>query len=119
VYEGSRRDDVLNGGVSRSWVKVPFPDLSEGRTRRGSRGTVNGTTGIPPLRPVQTYGRSVRSETDYAVTCMLDSIHTLAEVRGLFNPSLCASVLSLSESAPRTLSTGLTCSRVRFRSKGT
>jgi len=67
-------------------VKVPYPDLSERRTKvklDRDRGWYDWQTA---LRLVQTYGRSVRSETDHAVTYVLDSNFTrfVAEHRGLF-----------------------------------
>ncbi len=54
-------------------VKVPYPDLSDRRTSvklERDRGWYEWQTA---LRLVQTYGRSVRSETDYATTYVLDS----------------------------------------------
>jgi Rad3-related DNA helicase len=54
-------------------VKVPYPDLSDARTAallKRDRGWYDWQTA---LRLVQTYGRSVRSESDYAVTYVLDS----------------------------------------------
>jgi len=54
-------------------VKVPYPDLSERRTSvklQRDRAWYDWQTS---LRLVQTYGRSVRSETDHAVTYVLDS----------------------------------------------
>ncbi len=54
-------------------VKVPYPDLSDRRIQvkmQRDRGWYEWQTA---LRLVQTYGRSVRSETDHAVTYVLDS----------------------------------------------
>ncbi|MDA4123265.1 MAG: DEAD/DEAH box helicase family protein [Thaumarchaeota archaeon] len=67
-------------------VKVPYPDLSERRTRvklERDRGWYDWQTA---LRLVQTYGRSVRSETDHAVTYVLDSNFTrfVGEQKGMF-----------------------------------
>lgn len=67
-------------------VKVPFPDLSERRTKvklERDKGWYEWQTA---LRLVQTYGRSVRSENDHAITYVLDSNFTrfVAEHRGLF-----------------------------------
>ncbi len=67
-------------------VKVPYPDLSERRTKvklERDRGWYEWQTA---LRLVQTYGRSVRSESDHAVTYVLDSNFTrfVGERRGLF-----------------------------------
>jgi len=54
-------------------VKVPFPDLSERRTVVKLRRDGAWYDWQTALRLVQTYGRSVRSETDHAVTYVLDS----------------------------------------------
>lgn len=54
-------------------VKVPFPDTSDRRVavkRQRDAGWYKWQTA---LRLVQTYGRGVRSETDHAVTYVLDS----------------------------------------------
>jgi len=71
LYQGvDLKDDLSRFQVL---VKVPYPDLSERRTRvklDRDRGWYDWQTA---LRLVQTYGRSVRSETDYAVTYVLDS----------------------------------------------
>ena len=68
----------LKDGLSRFQVvvKVPYPDLSDRRTRvkmDRDQGWYNWQTA---LRLVQTYGRSVRSEKDYAATYVLDSNFT-------------------------------------------
>jgi ATP-dependent DNA helicase DinG len=84
LYEGvDLKDDLSRFQVL---VKVPYPDLSERRTRiklERDRGWYEWQTA---LRLVQTYGRSVRSETDYAVTYVLDSNFTrfLSEYQDLF-----------------------------------
>ena len=71
LYQGvDLKDDLSRFQVL---VKVPYPDLSERRTRvklERDRGWYDWQTA---LRLVQTYGRSVRSDTDYAVTYVLDS----------------------------------------------
>jgi Rad3-related DNA helicase len=54
-------------------VKVPYPDLSERRTMVKLRRDSAWYDWQTALRLVQTYGRSVRSETDHAVTYVLDS----------------------------------------------
>ena len=54
-------------------VKVPYPDLSERRTVVKLRRDGAWYDWQTALRLVQTYGRSVRSETDHAVTYVLDS----------------------------------------------
>jgi Rad3-related DNA helicase len=54
-------------------VKVPYPDLSERRTVVKLRRDSAWYDWQTALRLVQTYGRSVRSETDHAVTYVLDS----------------------------------------------
>jgi ATP-dependent DNA helicase DinG len=71
LYQGvDLKDDLARFQVI---VKVPFSDLSDRRTQvkmNRSRGWYDWQTA---LRLVQTYGRSVRSETDHAVTYILDS----------------------------------------------
>ena len=67
------KDDLARFQVM---VKVPFPDLSSRRIRlkkERDRGWYDWQTA---LRLVQTYGRSVRSATDHAVTYILDSNFT-------------------------------------------
>jgi Rad3-related DNA helicase len=54
-------------------VKVPYPDLSERRTVVKLQRDSAWYDWQTALRLVQTYGRSVRSETDHAVTYVLDS----------------------------------------------
>lgn len=54
-------------------VKVPYPDLSERRTMVKLQRDNAWYDWQTALRLVQTYGRSVRSETDHAVTYVLDS----------------------------------------------
>jgi len=54
-------------------VKVPYPDLSDRRTRVKMQRDAGWYEWQTALRLVQTYGRSVRSETDHAVTYVLDS----------------------------------------------
>ncbi len=54
-------------------VKVPYPDLSDRRTRIKSEKDAGWYDWQTALRLVQTYGRGVRSETDHAVTYVLDS----------------------------------------------
>lgn len=54
-------------------VKVPYPDLSDKRTLKKMKQDGNWYRWQTMLRIVQTYGRSVRSETDQAVTFILDS----------------------------------------------
>ncbi len=57
-------------------VKLPYPDLSDRRTGILLQRNQNWYDWQTALRLVQTYGRSVRSETDYAVTYVLDSNFT-------------------------------------------
>jgi Rad3-related DNA helicase len=57
-------------------VKVPYPDLSERRTEMMLKRDRSWYDWQTVQRLVQTYGRSVRSETDYAVTYVLDSNFT-------------------------------------------
>jgi ATP-dependent DNA helicase DinG len=57
-------------------VKVPYPDLSERRTRVKLERDSAWYDWQTALRLVQTYGRSVRSESDYATTYILDSNFT-------------------------------------------
>ncbi len=54
-------------------VKVPYPDLSDRRTMIKLERNPGWYDWQSALRLVQTYGRSVRSETDHAVTYVLDS----------------------------------------------
>ena len=74
LYQGvDLKDDLARFQVI---VKVPFSDLSDRRTQvkmNKDRGWYDWQTA---LRLVQTYGRSVRSETDHAVTYILDSNFT-------------------------------------------
>ncbi len=71
LYQGvDLKDDLSRFQVI---VKVPYSDLSDRRTlvkMNRERGWYDWQTA---LRLVQTYGRSVRSETDSAVTYVLDS----------------------------------------------
>ncbi len=74
LYQGVDLKDELSR--FQVIVKVPYPDLSERRTMvklRRDRAWYDWQTA---LRLVQTYGRSVRSESDYAVTYVLDSNFT-------------------------------------------
>ncbi|HVB95755.1 MAG TPA: helicase C-terminal domain-containing protein [Nitrososphaerales archaeon] len=74
LYQGvDLKDDLARFQVI---VKVPYSDLSDKRTQvkmHRDRGWYDWQTA---LRLVQTYGRSVRSETDSAVTYVLDSNFT-------------------------------------------
>jgi Rad3-related DNA helicase len=54
-------------------VKVPYPDLSDRRTRIKLEKNPSWYDWQTALRLVQTYGRSIRSETDHAITYILDS----------------------------------------------
>ena len=67
-------------------VKVPYPDLSDRRTMVKLRRDSSWYDWQTALRLVQTYGRSVRSETDHAVTYVLDSnfMRFVDAHRGLF-----------------------------------
>jgi Rad3-related DNA helicase len=71
LYQGvDLKDDLSRFQVI---VKVPYSDLSDRRTQvkmQRDRGWYDWQTA---LRLVQTYGRSVRGETDSAVTYVLDS----------------------------------------------
>jgi ATP-dependent DNA helicase DinG len=71
LYQGvDLKDDLARFQVI---VKVPYSDLSDRRTQvkmQRDRGWYDWQTA---LRLVQTYGRGVRSETDSAVTYVLDS----------------------------------------------
>ena len=83
---GSRDESVLispslNQGVDlkdelsrfQILVKVPYPDLSDRRTKIKLERNPGWYDWQTALRLVQTYGRSVRNETDHAVTYVLDS----------------------------------------------
>jgi Rad3-related DNA helicase len=84
LYQGvDLKDDLSRFQVV---VKVPYPDLSDRRTKvklERDRGWYEWQTA---QRLVQTYGRSIRSETDHAVTYVLDSNFTrfIGEHRDLF-----------------------------------
>ena len=54
-------------------VKVPYPDLSDRRTQTKLQRDRTWYAWQTAQRLVQTYGRSVRSETDHATTYVLDS----------------------------------------------
>ena len=74
LYQGvDLKDDLSRFQIL---VKVPFPDLSERRTRVKLERDLGWYDWQTALRLVQTYGRSVRSETDHAVTYVLDSNFT-------------------------------------------
>lgn len=74
LYQGvDLKDDLSRFQVV---VKVPFPDLSEKRTRVKLDKDADWYAWQTALRLVQTYGRSVRSETDHAATYVLDSNFT-------------------------------------------
>jgi len=74
LHEGvDLKDDLSRFQVI---VKVPYPDLSDRRTKtilQMDRAWYDWQTA---QRLVQTYGRSVRSETDHAITYVLDSNFT-------------------------------------------
>jgi Rad3-related DNA helicase len=97
LYQGvDLKDDLSRFQIV---VKVPYPDLSERRTRvklDRDQGWYDWQTA---LRLVQTYGRSVRSETDHAVTYVLDSNFTrfVNGHRALF-PAYFLDALSVAES---------------------
>ena len=75
LYQGiDLKDDLSRFQIL---VKVPYPDLSERRTRVKLERDPSWYDWQTALRLVQTYGRSVRSETDHAVTYVLDSNFTL------------------------------------------
>lgn len=57
-------------------VKVPYPDLSDRRTQTMLQRDRTWYAWQTAQRLVQTYGRSVRSETDHAATYVLDSNFT-------------------------------------------
>jgi Rad3-related DNA helicase len=74
LYQGvDLKDDMSRFQVV---VKVPYPDLSERRTRVKLDKDAAWYDWQTALRLVQTYGRSVRSETDHATTYVLDSNFT-------------------------------------------
>jgi Rad3-related DNA helicase len=79
LYQGvDLKDDLSRFQVV---VKVPYPDLSERRTRVKLDKDAAWYDWQTALRLVQTYGRSVRSETDHATTYVLDSNFTRFVVR--------------------------------------
>lgn len=84
LYEGlDLKDDLSRFQII---VKVPYPDLSERRTKIMLEKDRTWYDLQTAQRLVQTYGRSVRSETDYAITYVLDSNFTrfLREHKDLF-----------------------------------
>lgn len=74
LYQGVDLKDELSR--FQVIVKVPYPDLSERRTVVKLQRDREWYDWQTALRLVQTYGRSVRSETDHAVTYVLDSNFT-------------------------------------------
>ena len=74
LYQGvDLKDDLSRFQVI---VKVPYPDLSDRRTAIKMKRDQGWYEWQTALRLVQTYGRSVRSEKDHAVTYVLDSNFT-------------------------------------------
>ncbi len=74
LYQGvDLKDDLSRFQII---VKVPYPDLSERRTAVKLRKDPEWYDWQTALRLVQTYGRSIRSETDHAATYVLDSNFT-------------------------------------------
>jgi Rad3-related DNA helicase len=71
LYQGVDLKDELSR--FQVLVKVPYPDLSDRRTKVKLERDPGWYYWQTALRLVQTYGRSVRSETDHAVTYTLDS----------------------------------------------
>ncbi|MDG7007900.1 MAG: hypothetical protein JRN06_06620 [Nitrososphaerota archaeon] len=71
LYQGVDLKDELSR--FQVLVKVPYPDLSERRTRVKMERDQGWYDWQTALRLVQTYGRSIRSDTDHAVTYVLDS----------------------------------------------
>ena len=67
-------------------MKVPFPDLSQKRTKIKLKRDREWYDWQTALRLVQTYGRSIRSEDDYAATYILDTnfTHFIQKKRNLF-----------------------------------
>ena len=74
LYQGVDLKDELSR--FQILVKVPYPDLSDRRTKIKLDRDPGWYAWQTALRLVQTYGRSIRSETDYAVTYVLDSNFT-------------------------------------------
>jgi len=71
LYQGvDLKDDLSRFQVI---VKVPYPDLSDKRIQVRMQRDKGWYEWQTALRLVQTYGRSVRSETDSCVTFVLDS----------------------------------------------
>jgi Rad3-related DNA helicase len=94
-------------------VKVPYPDLSERRTVVKLRRDSAWYDWQTALRLVQTYGRSVRSETDHAVTYVLDSnfMPFVDAHRGLF-PAYFLEALKVEDAEKRTQSGSKQSARV-------
>ena len=71
LYQGvDLKDDLSRFQII---VKVPYPDLSERRTQAKLQRDREWYDWQTAMRPVQTHGRSIRSEADHAVTYVLDS----------------------------------------------
>ncbi len=71
LYQGvDLKDDLSRFQII---VKVPYPDLSERRTQVKLQRDRDWYEWQTAQRLVQTYGRSVRSEKDHAITYVLDS----------------------------------------------
>ncbi|MGP8125936.1 MAG: helicase C-terminal domain-containing protein [Nitrososphaerales archaeon] len=84
-------------------VKVPYPDLSERRTVVKLRRDSAWYDWQTALRLVQTYGRSVRSETDHAVTYVLDSnFMPFVDAHRAFFPAYFLEALKAEEAEKRT-----------------
>ena len=71
LYQGVDLKDELSR--FQVLVKVPYPDLSERGTRVKMERDQGWYDWQTALRLVQTYGRSIRTDTDHAVTYVFDS----------------------------------------------
>lgn len=83
-------------------MKVPYPDLSQKRTKVLLKRDSNWYDWQTALRLVQTYGRSIRSEDDHAATYILDSnfTHFVQKKRDLFPKFFLEALKSGSQALP-------------------
>jgi len=83
-------------------MKVPYPDLSQKRTKIKLQRDREWYDWQTALRLVQTYGRSIRSEDDHATTYILDTnfTHFVQKKRNLFPKFFLEALRSSSQALP-------------------
>lgn len=86
-------------------MKVPYPDLSQKRTKVLLQRNSDWYDWQTALRLVQTYGRSIRSEDDHAATYILDSnfTHFVQKNRDLFPKFFLEALKSSSQALPTSI----------------